>query len=34
MADVTVKRLDEFEAIFGGAFRREQFDLLGGGEWC
>ena len=22
MADVTVKRLDDFEAIFGGGFRR------------
>jgi uncharacterized cupin superfamily protein len=27
MADVTVKRLDEFEAIFGGAFRRVRAGL-------
>jgi uncharacterized cupin superfamily protein len=27
MADVTVKRLDEFEAIFGGAYRRVRAGL-------
>jgi uncharacterized cupin superfamily protein len=27
MADVTVKRLDEFEAIFGGGFRRVRAGL-------
>jgi uncharacterized cupin superfamily protein len=27
MADVTVKRLDEFETIFGGAFRRVRAGL-------
>jgi uncharacterized cupin superfamily protein len=27
MADVTVKRLEEFEAIFGGAFRRVRAGL-------
>ena len=27
MADVTVKRLDEFEAIFGGGYRRVRAGL-------
>ena len=27
MADVTVKRLEEFEAIFGGGFRRVRAGL-------